>query len=114
MRRFRIIEQLQEQFSSQINARSMGKVVQVLFEGLSRNRWRGRTPTNKLVFVESEKDLAGKLENVRITWTGPWSMIGTLVGGVLCGFGRDKELRRAGADEILNSTAELHNLFKRS
>ena len=41
-------------------------------------------------------------------------LAGMQVVGVLCGFGRDKELRRAGADEILNSTAELHNLFKRS
>lgn len=31
--------------------------------------------------------------------------------GVLCGFGREKELRRAGADLILPSTADLQGLF---
>jgi N-acetyl-D-muramate 6-phosphate phosphatase len=31
--------------------------------------------------------------------------------GVLCGFGRENELRRAGADLILPSTADLQNLF---
>ena len=32
--------------------------------------------------------------------------------GVLCGFGREKELRRAGADDILASTADLKDLFR--
>jgi len=31
--------------------------------------------------------------------------------GVLCGFGRERELRRAGADLILRSTADLLTLF---
>ncbi|MBL6982498.1 MAG: tRNA (N6-isopentenyl adenosine(37)-C2)-methylthiotransferase MiaB, partial [Anaerolineales bacterium] len=43
-----------------------------------RGRWRGRTPTNKLVFVETDKDLRGKTLPVTITWTGPWSMQGAL------------------------------------
>jgi len=45
-----------------------------------KNRWRGRTPTNKLVFVESEEDLKGKTLPVTITWTGPWSMQANLAG----------------------------------
>jgi tRNA-2-methylthio-N6-dimethylallyladenosine synthase len=56
----------------------MGKTVNVLFEEKSRGRWRGRTPTNKLVFVESEEDLLGQEHDVQITWTGPWSLIGSL------------------------------------
>jgi tRNA-2-methylthio-N6-dimethylallyladenosine synthase len=48
--------------------------VGVLFEEKVRGRWKGRTPTNKLVFVESEEDLRGQVRPVRITWTGPWSM----------------------------------------
>jgi len=31
--------------------------------------------------------------------------------GVLCGFGTERELRRAGADMILKSTADLLDLF---
>ena len=34
--------------------------------------------------------------------------------GVLCGFGTEDELRRAGADEILPSTANLVSLFNLS
>jgi tRNA-2-methylthio-N6-dimethylallyladenosine synthase len=78
MRRFRLLENLQEEISTEINARLMNQVVRVLFEEKSRNRWRGRTPTNKLVFVESEADLLGQERDVKITWTGPWSLIGTL------------------------------------
>ena len=32
----------------------------VLFEEQVKGRWKGRTPTNKLVFVESDDDLRGK------------------------------------------------------
>jgi tRNA-2-methylthio-N6-dimethylallyladenosine synthase len=78
MRRFRVIEKMQEEFSTEINAHYMGREVPVLFEDKNRDRWRGRTPTNKLVFAESGEELAGRIENVRITWTGPWSMIGKL------------------------------------
>jgi tRNA-2-methylthio-N6-dimethylallyladenosine synthase len=78
MRRFRLLEKLQEEISAEINARYMDTDVPVLFEEKSRGRWRGRTPTNKLVFVESDQDLLGQELNVHITWTGPWSMIGEL------------------------------------
>lgn len=78
MHRFRLLETLQEEISSNINARLMGETVTVLFEEKKRARWRGRTPTNKLVFVESQEDLRGLERDVRIEWTGPWSMIGVL------------------------------------
>ena len=52
----------------------LGKKVEVLFEDKVKNRWRGRTPTNKLVFTETEQDLRGKVVPVTVTWTGPWSM----------------------------------------
>jgi tRNA-2-methylthio-N6-dimethylallyladenosine synthase len=78
MRRFRELEDLQEQISTEINARSLGQITSVLFEGKSKERWRGRNPNNKLVFVETPQDLLGQEQNVRITWTGPWSMLGEL------------------------------------
>jgi len=78
MRRFRLLEELQEEISAEINARLQDQTVSVLFEEKARSRWRGRTPTNKLVFVESDQDLLGQELDVNITWTGPWSMIGTL------------------------------------
>jgi tRNA-2-methylthio-N6-dimethylallyladenosine synthase len=74
MRRFRMLEELQEQVVAEINSKYLGGTVEVLFEDKVKNRWRGRTPTNKLVFVESEQNLKGKILPVTVTWTGPWSM----------------------------------------
>ena len=73
-RRFRILEDLQESIATEINSRYQGKTVEVLFEEKVRDRWRGRTPTNKLVFVQSSENLRGKVQKVHVTWTGPWSM----------------------------------------
>ncbi len=78
MRRFRMLETLQEHIVTEINARYLGETVGVLFEEKVKNRWKGRTPTNKLVFAESEDDLRGKVLSVKVTWTGPWSMQATL------------------------------------
>ena len=73
-RRFHLLEDLQEGVVGEINAKLLGQQVEVLFEEKVKGRWKGRTPTNKLVFVESDEDLRGKLETVTVTWTGPWSM----------------------------------------
>ena len=77
-RRFRELETLQEGIAAEISAAYLGESVSVLFEEKVRERWRGRTPTNKLVFVESNADLRGQVHSVQITWTGPWSMQGRL------------------------------------
>jgi tRNA-2-methylthio-N6-dimethylallyladenosine synthase len=78
MRRFRMLEELQEKIVGEINSQYLGKKMEVLFEEKVKNRWRGRTPTNKLVFTEAESDLRGKVIPVTITWTGPWSMQGKI------------------------------------
>lgn len=78
MDRFRRLEALQEEIAAEINARLLGETVSVLFEEQKRGRWRGRTPTNKLVFVDSQDNLLGQERDVRIDWTGPWSLVGTL------------------------------------
>jgi tRNA-2-methylthio-N6-dimethylallyladenosine synthase len=78
-RRFRLVEELQEGIATEINKSYLDRQVEILFEGQHKGRWRGRTPTNKLVFVESDQDLLGKTGTVNITWTGPWSMQGVLV-----------------------------------
>jgi tRNA-2-methylthio-N6-dimethylallyladenosine synthase len=79
MRRFRLLEELQEQILGEINAKYLGETVEVLFEEKVKGRWKGRTPTNKLVFVESEENLRGKIIPVSVTWAGPWSMQGALI-----------------------------------
>ena len=74
MRRFRLLETLQETIVAEINSHDLGRVIPVLFEEKVKGRWKGRTPTNRLVFVESDQDLHGQVKDVTITWTGPWSM----------------------------------------
>ena len=81
--RFRRLEELQESIAAEIHARYLGETTEVLFEEKVKNRWKGRTPTNKLVFVESDGDLRGKVLPVQITWTGPWSMQGRVMEPVL-------------------------------
>ncbi len=75
-RRFRELEDLQEGIATEIHARYLDQTVPVLFEEKSKKgRWRGRTETNKLVFVESKENLKGKTLPVKVYWTGPWSML---------------------------------------
>jgi tRNA-2-methylthio-N6-dimethylallyladenosine synthase len=81
MHRYRLLEGLQEKISGEINAQLLGQKVEVLFEEKVKGRWRGRTPTNKLVFVESDEELRGKVLPVIVTWTGPWSMQAALPTG---------------------------------
>lgn len=79
-RRRKALDDLQEQIVGEINARLLGQTVEVLVEGKKKARWWGRTRTDKLVFFEDERDWHGKLANVRVTWAGPWSLIGEVVG----------------------------------
>ncbi len=78
-RRRKMIDDLQAEIVGRINARSQGQTVEVLVEEKAKNRWKGRTRTNKLVFFEDgTRDWKGQLANVKIEWTGPWSMIGSV------------------------------------
>jgi tRNA-2-methylthio-N6-dimethylallyladenosine synthase len=81
-RRFRDLESLQESIAAEINSRYLSQPVEVLFEEKVKGRWRGRTPTNKLVFVESDQELRGEIVPVTVTWAGPWSMQARLGGFV--------------------------------
>ena len=58
MRRFRMLEELQEKIVGEINSRYLGETMEVLFENNVKGRWCGRTPTNKLVFVEAGQEPA--------------------------------------------------------
>jgi tRNA-2-methylthio-N6-dimethylallyladenosine synthase len=81
-RRRKALDDLQAQVAGQINAQLLGQAVEVLVEGRDerKGRWWGRTRTDRLVFFvdagEDEQDWRGRLAQVRITWTGPWSLIG--------------------------------------
>jgi tRNA-2-methylthio-N6-dimethylallyladenosine synthase len=75
-RRRKALDQLQSDIATKLNSGLLGQTVEVLIEGQRKGRWWGRTRTGKLVFFEDEADRHGHLAQVRITWTGPWSLIG--------------------------------------
>ena len=79
-RRFRVIEDMQEGIAAEIHQKLLDQTLPVLFEEKKKNRWVGRTENMDLVFVESHEDLTGKIIPVKISWTGPWTLIGTIAG----------------------------------
>lgn len=75
-RRRRTLEQVQARILKTLNARLEGQQVEVLVEGEKKGRWFGRTRTDRLVFFAAEGNWLGRLAQVAITWSGPWSLIG--------------------------------------
>jgi tRNA-2-methylthio-N6-dimethylallyladenosine synthase len=78
-KRLNEVEDMQARIASDINSRLMGKTVEVLVEGKRGNKWYGRTRSNKLVFFESDDDCLGRLLDVTIVKTSPWTLQACLV-----------------------------------
>ena len=82
--RRRRVERVQEEIQARLNARLRDQVVEILVEDSQSHRqdlpqWRGRTRTNKLVFIpRDEENLVGQLVPVRITKTSPWALQGVM------------------------------------
>jgi tRNA-2-methylthio-N6-dimethylallyladenosine synthase len=79
-RRLDLLDEQQARIVAEINSRFLGQTVPVLVEDEHKGKWRGRTPHDKIVFFEDAADWRGKVVDVEITWTGPWSMQGRLPG----------------------------------
>ena len=94
-RRLKALEILQESILSEINAQYLGQTVPVLAENRKRGRWTGRTRGNKLVYFNAPdpaipaadthaiaaappRPLAGRIVDVAVNRTGPWSLAGVL------------------------------------
>jgi len=75
-RRLGKIERLQETVATEINAPLLGEAVEVLVEGKKKEKWYGRSKSGKLVFFRDDSDCLGKLINIRIEKTSPWSLQG--------------------------------------
>ena len=75
-RRHQLLEAQHERISAELNRRWLHQTVEVLVEDRHKGKWRGRTPQNRLIFFEDDRDLRGRLVDVHVTWTGPWSMQG--------------------------------------
>jgi len=70
------VEEVQTEIAAEINAELNGKSVQVLVEGKKDGKWCGRTRSNKLVFFKSHENCLGRLVDVTILKTSPWSLQG--------------------------------------
>jgi len=75
-RRRKALDDLQAEIVGELNAQLLGKTVDVLVEGKKKDRWWGRTRSDRLVYFEDDADWRGRLARAHITWTGPWSLIG--------------------------------------
>ncbi|MDP2729664.1 MAG: tRNA (N6-isopentenyl adenosine(37)-C2)-methylthiotransferase MiaB [Dehalococcoidales bacterium] len=75
-KRLNTLEHLQEEISTEINARLLGTTLEVLVEARKQGKWHGRTKSDKLVFFSDNGDYLGQLVNVKIEKTSPWSLQG--------------------------------------
>jgi len=74
-RRRLMIDQLVEGIVTEKNKRYLGERVEVLIEREVKGKWRGRTPDNRLVFIEDPRNLLGAVVNAQVNWAGPWSLL---------------------------------------
>ena len=79
-RRRKMLDDMQTGILTARNQRYLHTEVEVLVEDRQRGRWRGRTPDNRLVFFDDQRDVRGQVLSVAIEWTGPYSLLGRLAG----------------------------------
>lgn len=84
--RRRRLEAVQEEIQARHNAALLHQTVDVLVESAQSSRsdvlqWRGRTGTNKLVFLPRQdgQSLVGRIVRGRVTRTSPWAIQADLV-----------------------------------
>lgn len=78
-RNFDRLLETQNVISKKINDSYVGKIVEVLVEGASKNNpdaLQGRTPENKIVNFKGDECLTGKLVKLKITESKTWSLNG--------------------------------------
>lgn len=75
-RRREMVEELQKGIAIEINAGLLGATVEVLVEGQKKDKWQGRTRTDKIAFFSDPADRLGQLVMVGIEKTSPWSLQG--------------------------------------
>ena len=78
-RRHRAVEALQKDICTERNVRYIGQEFDILVDGFSKGRWRGRSRGNTLVFFDAPGDWKGQFVNVRITESSPWYLLGEVV-----------------------------------
>lgn len=79
-RRHQAIEDLQQRVCTELNSKRLGDVYEILVEGKSKGRWTGRSRGNTLVHFDDDRDVLGKMVDVKVTKTSPWFLLGEPVG----------------------------------
>ena len=82
LRRLKALDEMQASVLETINAKFKDQVVEVLVEENHKGKWTGRTRNNKIVFFEDEANWQGRLAQVKITETTPWSLRGVVQNAV--------------------------------
>jgi tRNA-2-methylthio-N6-dimethylallyladenosine synthase len=77
--RFKALEDLQKQISTEINQGYMHSIQDVLVEEVKGNRAKGRSRNDKIVHFEGGSNLIGEIVQVEINKTGAWSLQGSKV-----------------------------------
>lgn len=79
LRRHQALEKQQEAICTERNTRRLGEALEVLVDSKSKGRWTGRTRGNQLVHFDDDRDLLGRLVDVRITRSSPWYLMGEAI-----------------------------------
>jgi tRNA-2-methylthio-N6-dimethylallyladenosine synthase len=79
LRRLHEVERVQGRISAEINQDLLGTRQEVLVEGTRKGKWYGRTRHNKLIFLESDEDMAGRIVQADVTDASSWSLQGVSI-----------------------------------
>lgn len=77
-RRLRAVDDLQSRIQTEINADLVGQEFDILVDGETRGRLRGRTRGDKLVYLTGGGPALGDSVRIGITAASPWSLEGDL------------------------------------
>ncbi len=75
-RRLQQLMEAQNRISLELNQQLVGTTQRVLVEEKAGKLFKGRTSSNKLVFVETDQDITGSTVRVNITEAGTWNLTG--------------------------------------
>ena len=78
-KRWKMLDVLQRGIQEEKNKTFQDKQVEILVEAYQKGSWRGRTPDNRLVFFKDDRDWLGKIANIQVEHTSPFSLVGKLV-----------------------------------
>ncbi len=79
MARLNELDSLQETILRDLNSELVGETFEVLVEGKKRGRWFGRNRNDKLIYFDNDDECKGKMVQVNVTKSTPWSLSGDLV-----------------------------------